>query len=113
MEMELMDNGLPLEAQTTQPDAVPEVEPDSVGTMESAEAAEALPEEPPKRKRTTRKKAEKVEEVAPDSGDTMEGGENPPMPENMPLEYSPLDEDSSEADHLDPEPGVSAEDGPG
>lgn len=92
MEMELMDNGLPLEEQITQSDAVPKVEPDSVGTMESAEVAEAPPEEPPKRKRTTRKKAEKVEEVAPNSGDTMEGGENPPMPEDMPLEYSPLDE---------------------
>jgi len=34
MEMELMDNGLPLEEQITQSDAVPEVEPDSVGTME-------------------------------------------------------------------------------
>ena len=44
MEMELMDNGLPLEEQITQSDAVPEVEPDSVGTMESAEAAEAPPE---------------------------------------------------------------------
>lgn len=31
MEMELMDNGLPLEGQTTQPDTLPEMEPDSVG----------------------------------------------------------------------------------
>ena len=109
MEMELVDNGLPLEEQITQSDAVPEVEPDSVGTMESAEAAEAPPEEPPKRKRTTRKKAEKVEEVAPDSGEALEGGEDPPAPGDMSPEDSLLEDSSSGADRLDPEPGASAE----
>ena len=37
------------------------------------------------------------------------GGEDPPVPGDVPLEDSPLDEGSSEADHLDPEPGASAE----
>lgn len=114
MEMELMDNGLPLEEQISQPDAVPEMEPDSVGTMESAEtaeAAEAPPEEPPKRKRTTRKKAEKVEEDAtPASENDPEDSEEPPIPEDVPLGDGPLDEGSSDADHLDPEPGASTED---
>ena len=80
MEMELMDNGLPLEGQTTQPDTLHEMEPDGVPeTAETVEtAAEALPEEPPKRKRTTRKKSEKAEEnAAPDSRDALGGRRGP------------------------------------
>ena len=55
MEMELMENGLPAEEQTMQPDAVPELEPGSDPDVPEPVEAET-PEEPPKRKRVARMK---------------------------------------------------------
>ena len=96
--MELMESGLPLEEQTMQPDAVPELEPGGGPEMpESVEMAETPPEEPPKRRRTTRKKAEDTASVP---ADAPEAGEELPVPEDGP-------ENLSEGDHLDPEPGIA------
>ena len=91
--MELMESGLPLEEQTMQPDAVPELEPGGGPEMpESVEMAE-----PPKRRRTTRKKAEDTASVP---ADAPEAGEELQEPENG-------QENLSEGDHLDPEPGTA------
>lgn len=109
MEMELMENGLPVEEQTMQPDAVPEMEPGSGPDVPEPVEAET-PEEPPKRKRAARKKTGKAaDDSDPAPGDTLEGSEDLPAPENGSLEDSPLGEGLSEADQLDPETGTAAE----
>lgn len=108
MEMELMENGLTQEEQAMQPDAVPELEPSGPDVPEPAEAE--TPEEPPKKKRAARKKAENaVDDPAPAPGDTLEEGENLPAPEDVPLEDDPLGEGLSQSDQLDPEPTAAAD----
>ena len=84
MEMELMENGLTQEEQAMQPDAVPELEPSGPDVP--------TPEEPPKKKRTARKKTEKAADApAPIPGNTLEEGEDLPAPEDASLEDDPLE----------------------
>lgn len=92
-----------------QPDAVPELEPGSSPDVPEPVEAET-PEEPPKRKCAARKKTGKAaDDPDPAPGDTLEGSEDLPAPEDVPLEDGPLGEGLSEADQLDPEPGAAAE----
>lgn len=99
MTMETMESGLPVEEQAMQPDAAPELE--AGGGPNMPEPVGTPPEEPPKRKRTTRKKAEKGPEgPAPESTDAPEDGEDLPAPKDGP-------EGLSEADQLDPAPDAA------
>ena len=108
MEMELMENGLTQEEQAMQPDAVPELEPSGPDVPEPAE--NEVSEEPPKKKRTSRKKTEKAaDDPAPIPGNTLEEGEDLPAPEDASLEDDPLGEGLSQADQLDPEPTAAAD----
>lgn len=106
MEMELMENGLTQEEQAMQPDAVPELEPSGPDVPEPAE--NEVSEEPPKKKRTARKKTEKAAD-APAPGDALEEDGEPPMPEDAPLEDGPLGEGLTKADLLDPEPNAAVD----
>ena len=109
MEMVLMENGLTQEEQAMQPDTVPELEPGSGPDVPEPVEAET-PEEPPKKKRAARKKAEKaVDDPAPAPGDTLEEGEDLPAPEDAPLEDDPLGEGLSQSDQLDPAPETAAD----
>ena len=109
MEMELLENGLTQEEQATQPDTVPELEPGS-GPDVPEPAENEVSEEPPKKKRTSRKKTEKAaDDPAPVPGDTLEEGKDPPAPGDAPPEDGPLGEGLTEADQLDPEPTATAD----
>lgn len=102
-----MENGLTQEEQATQPDTVPELEPGS-GPDVPDPAENEVSEEPPKKKRTSRKKTEKAVD-APAPGDALEEDGEPPVPEDAPLEDGPLGEGLTEADQLDPEPEAAAD----
>ena len=92
MSMEMLENNLLTEEQAPQMENLPEMpEPPQETPGES-------PEETPKRKRASRKKAEKPEEPAVDN---LEGGGEPPASEEP-----PPDEELSEADRLDPKAGA-------
>ena len=93
MEMELMENGLTQEEQAMQPDAVPGLEPGS-GPDVPEPAENEVSEEPPKKKRTSRKKTETASaDPARVPRDTLEEG----------------GEGLTEADQLDPEPTAAAD----
>lgn len=99
MEMETYENGLPVEDQAMQQSDASPVMPEEGGTPAGTEsvqdAANGPVEEPPKRRRTSRKKADKpMEDGATANGDL-----------SIPDEKLP-DDDPSEADRLDPETGA-------
>ena len=123
MTMDDFEFGVPMEETAALPEGFPEAGLDVPGPAEdSADAlipqppedgdgqggveAAPSPEEPPKKKRTSRKKADKPEEPpAEDAAGPVEDGSTPPMAEDA----APV-ERLLEADQLDPEAGESSSD---
>ncbi len=123
MTMDDFEFGVPMEGMDAMPEGLPEAALDVPGPAE--DGADALipqppedgdgqggveaapsPEEPPKKKRASRKKADKPEEPPTEDADgPVEDGGTPPMAEDAaPVERLP------EADQLDPEAGNSSSD---
>ena len=123
MTMDDFEFGVPMEGMDAMPEGLPEAALDVPGPAE--DGADALipqppedgdgqggveaapsPEEPPKKKRASRKKADKPEEPpTEDAAGPVEDGGTPPMAEDAaPVERLP------EADQLDPEAGNSSSD---
>lgn len=123
MTMDDFEFGMPMEEMAAPPEGPPEKnldalppaendadapipQPPEAGAGQDGAEAEPLPEEPPKKKRASRKKADKPEEPsAEDAAGPVEDGGEPPVAE----EAAPV-EGLSEADQLDPEAGVGPSD---